>query len=78
MAINAETLDAETADLVSAAFDKSWQFVKTDLELAQGDLDEMRTQLAKSLARLVQNGERDLWRLANGAIGQLRRKRSAA
>jgi hypothetical protein len=78
MAINAETLDAETADLVSAAFDKSWQFVKTDPELAQGDLDEMRTQLAKSLARLAQSGERDLWRLANGAIGQLRRERSAA
>jgi hypothetical protein len=72
------TLDAESAELVNAAFDKSWQFVKTDPELAHGDPQEMRTRLAQSLARLAQNGERDLWRLANTAIGQLRRERSAA
>jgi hypothetical protein len=72
------TLDAEIAELVNAAFDKSWQFVKTDPELAHGDPQEMRTRLAQSLARLAQNGERDLWRLANTAIGQLRRERSAA
>jgi hypothetical protein len=72
------TLDAEIAELVNAAFDKSWQFVKTDPELAHGDPQEMRTRLAQSLARLAQNGERDLWRLANAAIGQLRRERSAA
>jgi hypothetical protein len=72
------TLDAEVAELVNAAFDKSWQFVKTDPELAHGDPQEMRNRLARSLARLAQNGERDLWRLANTAIGQLRRERSAA
>jgi hypothetical protein len=38
----------------------------------------MRTRLADRLARLAQNGERDMWRLANAAIGQLRRERSAA
>ena len=72
------TLGAEIAELVNAAFDKSWQFVKTDPELAHGDPQEMRTRLAQRLARLAQNGERDLWRLANTAIGQLRRERSAA
>jgi hypothetical protein len=71
-------LDPKIAELVNAAFDKSWQFVKTDPELAHGDALEMRTRLAQSLARLAQNGERDLWRLANAAIGQLRRERSAA
>ena len=78
MAISDATLDPEIADLVSAAFDKSWQFVKTDPELAHGDMDEMRTRLSGRLTRLAQNGERDLWRLANGAIGQLRRERTAA
>jgi hypothetical protein len=34
--------------------------------------------LTESLQRLAQSGERDVWRLANGAIGQLRRQRSAA
>ena len=71
-------LDPKIAELVNAAFDKSWQFVKTDPELARGDPQEMRTRLGENLARLAQNGERDLWRLANAAIGQLRRERSAA
>jgi hypothetical protein len=72
------SLDPELAELVSAAFDKSWQFVKTDPELAHGDPQEMRARLAQRLAGLAQNGERDLWRLANAAIGQLRRELSAA
>ena len=72
------SLDPELAELVSAAFDKSWQFVKTDPELAHADPQEMRTRLGENLARLAQNGERDLWRLANAAIGQLRRERNAA
>jgi hypothetical protein len=72
------SLDPEIAELVSAAFDKSWQFVKTDPELAHGDPQDMRIRLAQNLARLAQNGERDLWRLANAAIGQLRRERTAA
>jgi hypothetical protein len=38
----------------------------------------MRVRLAESLARLAQDGERDMWRLANAAIGQLRRDRRAA
>jgi hypothetical protein len=71
-------LDPEVSDLVTTAFDKSWQFVRTDPELAHNDMDEMRTRLSRHIARLAQSGERDLWRLANSAIGQLRRERSAA
>jgi hypothetical protein len=78
LAIKNLALDAEVADLVTTAFDKSWQFVRTDPELAHNDMDEMRARLSRHLARLAQNGERDLWRLANSAIGQLRRERSAA
>jgi hypothetical protein len=71
-------LDPELAELVEVAFDKSWAFVRTDPELAHNDRDELRTRLVYGLTRLARNGERDLWRLANGAIGQLRRERSAA
>jgi len=42
------------------------------------DRQEVRTRLAQNLARIAQGGERDMWRLANAAIGQLRRERSAA
>ena len=71
-------LDPKVATLVSAAFDKSWPFVKADPELAHVDRQEVRTRLAQNLARIAQGGERDMWRLANAAIGQLRRERSAA
>jgi hypothetical protein len=65
-------------DLVHAAFEKSWQFVSTDPILARGDIEELRTRLSTRLSRLAQNGERDIWRLANIAIGELRRELTAA
>ena len=68
----------EVEELVHAAFEKSWRFVKTDPVLADGDIEELRTRLSKRLTRLAQNGERDIWRLANGAIGELRRELTAA
>jgi len=78
MALKELDFDLQTADLVRTAFDKSWQFVKSDPELAHNDREEMRALLTKHIARFAHNGERDLWRLANSAIGQLRRERSAA
>ena len=78
MAITNFTLDPEVSDLVTTAFDKSWQFVRTDPELAHNDMTEMRALLSRHIMRLAQSGERDLWRLANNAIGHLRRERSAA
>ena len=78
MAIDNLTLDPEVSDLISTAFDKSWRFVRTDPELAHNDMNEMRVRLSRHITRLAQGGERDLWRLANSAIGQLRRDRSAA
>ena len=65
-------------ELVRAAFEKSWQFVSTDPVLAHGDIEELRTRLSTRLSRLAQNGERDIWRLANSAIGELRRELTAA
>jgi hypothetical protein len=65
-------------ELVHAAFEKSWQFVSTDPVLAHGDIEDLRTRLSMCLSRLAQNGERDIWRLANGAIGELRRELTAA
>ena len=78
MAILNLRLEPETAELVTTAFDKSWKFVKTDPELAHNNMDEMRMLLSRHIARLAEGGERNVWRLANRAIGQLRRERSAA
>jgi hypothetical protein len=67
----------EVEELVHAAFEKSWRFVSTDPVLAHGKVDELRIRLSKRLKRLAQDGERDVWRLANGAIGELRRELTA-
>jgi hypothetical protein len=78
MMMNDATLDPEIAELIDSAFAKSWQFVKTDPKLAHEDLDELRVRLSSGLARLARNGERNLWRLANDAIGELRREHHTA
>lgn len=78
MTLKELNFDPDTEDLVRTAFDKSWQFVKGDPELAHNDVEEMRVLLSRHITRFARNGERDLWRLANSAIGQLRRERSAA
>jgi hypothetical protein len=75
---NNDTLAPEIADLVSAAFAKSWQFVRTDPKLAHDDMDAVRTRLSRHLENLAKYGERDLWRLANGAIVALRGERRAS
>jgi hypothetical protein len=38
----------------------------------------LRARLSHRLSRLAQRGERDVWRLANGAIVELRRELTAA
>ena len=65
---------ADVEELVHAAFDKSWRFVSTDPMLAEGDIEALRARLSDRLCYLAQKGERDVWRLANGAIFALRRE----
>ena len=73
-----EKVVVDFEELVHAAFEKSWRFVSTDPMLADGDTEELRTRLSHRLSRLAQEGERDVWRLANGAILELRRVLTAA
>ena len=73
-----KTVTHEVDELIYAAFEKSWQFVRTDPVLAHGDIEELRVRLSNCLQRLAQHGERDMWRLANNAIGELRRELTAA
>jgi hypothetical protein len=68
----------DVEELVHTAFEKSWRFVSTDPVLAHGDIEDLRSRLSRRLERLAQDGERDVWRLANGAIGELRRELTAA
>jgi predicted transcriptional regulator len=38
----------------------------------------LRDRLSRRLQQLAQDGERDVWRLANGAIADMRRALAAA
>ena len=55
---NNNELDPETADLISAAFAKSWRFVSTDPKLAYDDTEAMQIRLSKHLESLAKYGER--------------------
>jgi hypothetical protein len=71
-----DVVDVE--ELLHVAFEKSWRFVSTDPVLANGDIEQLRARLSHFLSRLAQDGERDVRRLANGAILELRRELTAA
>jgi hypothetical protein len=74
-----ETAAAHDVDvLVGEAFEKSWRFVRTDPILAHGSPEMLRAHLSRRLQQLAQDGERDVWRLANGAIADVRRELTAA
>jgi hypothetical protein len=72
------TMDHDVDVLVGEAFEKSWQFVRTDPILAHGSQEMLRARLSRRLAQLARGGERDVWRLANGAIAYMRRELAAA
>jgi hypothetical protein len=74
-------LVATNSDSVAFAESKTGKFNslgRSDAGGLDGDMDEMRIRLSRHIAHIAKGGERDLWRLANSAIGQLRRERSAA
>ena len=68
----------DVEEVLHAAFEKSWRFVSTDPVLADENSEELRARLSHFLSRLAQDGERDVRRLANGAILELRRELTAA
>jgi hypothetical protein len=73
-----KAVNKEVGKLVREAFEKSWQFVRTDPVLAHSDGADLRARLSRRVERLARHGERDVWRLANRAIGELRRELALA
>ena len=68
----------EQQEVVARAFAKSWHFVKFDPVLASGDRELLYERLSAHVTQLALLGERDVWRLANSAIAELRRESVAA
>ena len=67
--------DAETTKVLTSAFDAAWEKIKaSDGTLA--DLQHAaatRELLAKSIIRMVEQGERNSYRLIENALGRLAR-----
>jgi len=70
-----EAFGPEIIALASEAFRRSWHFIEADPVLAGCDRKALQAELARSILDTAKNGERDLVRIANRAIGRLRATR---
>jgi hypothetical protein len=68
---------ADVQILASEVFNRSWQFIETDPVLAGEDRQQLQEQLAKVILEVMSAGERNLWVIANRAIGALREQQAA-
>jgi hypothetical protein len=66
----------EAVEALAAAFHKSWSFISNDPYFAEKDPKLLQWRLAEYLMQLAAEGERSPLRLANGAIGRMRREHS--
>ena len=70
-------LTPEVRALASEVFYRSWQFLESDPVLAGEDRQQLQEQLARVILDVIMScGERDLWVIANRAIGTLREQRA--
>jgi hypothetical protein len=63
--------------LASEVFNRSWQFLESDPVLAGQDRQQLQEQLAQVILEVMGSGERNLWVIANRAIGTLREQCAA-
>jgi hypothetical protein len=62
-------LDPDAADILVAAFDAAWQSIKASgVNLSDKQIELMRTTLAKYIIDQARHGERDHYRLRDGAL----------
>jgi N-acetylglucosamine kinase-like BadF-type ATPase len=68
-----DAFNPEQIKLMQAAFEAAWQFVQADTVLDLVSLPERQAALAQAVAALAAEGETEALRLANEAIGQVRK-----
>ena len=67
----------EVQVLASEVFTRTWQFLERDPVLAGQDRQQLQEQLAQVILDVMSHGERNLWTIANRAIGTLRERCAA-
>lgn len=70
--------DPNADALASEVFNRSWQFLESDPVLAGEDRQQLQEQLARIILEIMGSGERNLWVIANRAIGALREQHAEA
>jgi hypothetical protein len=60
-------------DLMKQAYAAAWKFVKGDDSLGELNVEDRRTLLVQSVVAVFSEGERDVLRIANGAISLVRK-----
>jgi N-acetylglucosamine kinase-like BadF-type ATPase len=68
-----DAFNPEQIKLMQAAFEAAWQFVQADTVLDLVSMPERQAALAQAVAALAAKGETEALRLANEAIGQVRK-----
>jgi hypothetical protein len=71
-----EDLNSEVQVIASQVFNRSWQFIENDPELAGEDRQQMQDQLAELILVMTRSGERNIIAITNRAIATLRRQHS--
>jgi len=69
-----DELAPEVKLLASEVFNRSWQFLEADPVLAGQDRQLLQEQLMQIVFEEMSSGERNLWVIANRAIGTLRER----
>jgi len=72
-----DDLTPEVRVLASEAFSRSWQFLERDPVFAGQDRQQLQEQLAQVIIEVMRGGDRNLWAIANRAIGALRERCAA-
>jgi hypothetical protein len=70
-------LGPDVRTLASEVFNRSWQFIERDPVLVGVDRQGLQEQLAQLILQVMNSGERNLWVIANRAIGNLREQHAA-
>ena len=69
-----DELAPEVRILASEVISRSWHFLESDPLLAGQDRQQLQEQLAQIVLEVMSGGERNLWVIANRAIGTLRER----
>ena len=68
-----KTYERTDIELMKQAYVAAWKFIRGDDALCELNVEDRRTLLLQSVVAVFSEGERDVHRIANGAISLVRK-----